>query len=298
MAGGMSSRLAETIWARQSVWSQAANRMKRGIGRARAVSLGLTIMAAVLTTLATQVASLSSAFGKILAIVAAVAVGLVPVARSRLAAASLSDWVRARSVSEGLKSEMYTYLAGAGAYRSVDPDHQLAIRTEQVFTDADDLIRHTTGLQPASRALPDIWDVETYLTVRLDPQLSWYNLRSGELRTKLARVRWALLALSVLGVVLASVAATLALTFAAAWVAVSTTVGAAVAAYAAGSRYEYQLVEYLRTAAQLERLRTLWSSGERDTAAGDAFVLDCEQVISIQNEAWMAKWTDDATAGQ
>ena len=73
--------------------------------------------------------------------------------------------------------------------------------------------------------------------------------------------------------------------------AVLTTISAAVTAYAAGSRYEYQLVECLRTAAQLDRLHAGWSSGGRDPGAGDALVTDCEQVISVQNEAWMAKWT-------
>ncbi|MGH3624671.1 MAG: hypothetical protein ACRDQ5_23265, partial [Sciscionella sp.] len=53
-----------------------------------------------------------------------------------------------------------------------------------------------------------------------------------------------------------------------------------------------------RTAAQLERLR----NGHRqpadpDTQArvDDAFVAACEQVISIQNEGWMAKLTTDPT---
>ncbi|HTZ29727.1 MAG TPA: DUF4231 domain-containing protein [Streptosporangiaceae bacterium] len=296
MAGGTSSELAGAIWDKQSVWSQAADRMKAGIERARAAALGLTIMAAVLTTLATQVASLSSAVGKALAIAAAVSVGLAPVARSRLAAVPLADWTRARSVSEGLKSEMYTYLAGAGEYRGDGRDQQLGARTQQVLTDADDLIRHTAGLGPVKRSLPHISDAGTYLTGRLDPQLDWYSMRAGTLRTKLAWVRYVLIALSALGVALAALAATLALTAAAAWVAVATTVGTAVAAYAAASRYEYQLVEYLRTAAQLERLRTGWTTGSHDTAAADAFVLGSEQVISVQNEAWMAKWADPAAA--
>ena len=79
-------------------------------------------------------------------------------------------------------------------------------------------------------------------------------------------------------------------------VAVAATISAAVTAYAAGSRYEYQLVEYLRTAAQLDRLRSGLAAGGHDAAAGDAFVRDCEQVVSAQNEAWMAKWTGDRVA--
>ena len=288
--------VAEAVWARQSVWSQAANRLKAGIGRARAAGLGLTIAAAILTTLATQVASLSSAAGKTLALAAAAAVGLAPVARTQLAPASVAEWTRARSVSEALKSELYTFLAGTGPYGGVDRDHQLDARTGQVLADAGDLLRHTAGVQPAVRALPAVRDVDSYLAVRLDPQLGWYTERAGALGAKLTRVRYAQLALSVAGVVLAAVAATLGVGAAAAWVAVVTTISAAVTAYAAASRYEFQLVEYLRTAAQLDRLRGGWVTGGHGPAAGDAFVADCEQVVSVQNEAWMAKWTGGGDA--
>jgi len=288
---------AEEVWARQSVWSQAVNRMRAGIGRACAVALGLTISAAVFSTLATQAASLSSVGGKALAVAAAVAVGLVPVARSQLVPVSVRDWTRARSVSEALKPELYTYLAGGGPYRGVDRDGQLRARTQQVLTDAADLLRYTTVLQSAVRPLPAVRDAQSYLAVWLMPQLDWYKTHAAGLQVKLARVRYVQFALTVLAVVLAAVAATLAVTAAAAWIAVATAVSVAVTAYAAGSRYEYQLVEYLRTAAHLERLGRAWAAGGHDAAADDAFVRDCEQVISVQNEAWMAKWTD-ATAAE
>jgi hypothetical protein len=254
------------------------------------------IAAAVLTTLATQVASLSLAAGKGLALAAAVAVGLAPVARTQLAPASVAEWTRARSVSEALKSELYTFLAGTDPYRGADRDRELDTRTRHVLTDADDLVRYIVGLESAARALPAVRDVDSYVAARVEPQLRWYTGRAGELGAKLARVRYAQLGLSVVGVVLAGVAATLAVSAAAAWVAVVTTISAAVTAYAAASRYEYQLVEYLRTAAQLERLRSGWVAGGHDAAAGDAFVAHCEQVVSVQNEAWMAKWIGGAAA--
>ena len=59
-------------------------------------------------------------------------------------------------------------------------------------------------------------------------------------------------------------------------------------------RYEYLLVEYLRTAAELERLRGRYrhSAGRGDSeSTEDAFVEACEHVISVQNEGWMAKLT-------
>jgi Protein of unknown function (DUF4231) len=90
------------LWKQQSVWSQTAHRMKASIGRARSAALALTVGGAVLATLATRLPATQATASSVLAITAAVAVGLVPVLR---------DWTRARSVSEALKSEIYWYLA-------------------------------------------------------------------------------------------------------------------------------------------------------------------------------------------
>jgi len=68
-----------------------------------------------------------------------------------------------------------------------------------------------------------------------------------------------------------------------------------VSSHVAASRWEYQLVEYLRTAAQLEELLESWLGAEdHDDAAADALVEHCEHVVSIQNDGWMAKWTAEA----
>jgi hypothetical protein len=71
------------------------------------------------------------------------------------------------------------------------------------------------------------------------------------------------------------------------WVPVLTTISAAVTAHAAAERYEFLVVEYLRTARELERLRRARShvGGLSD----EEFVRACEHVISLQNEGWMAK---------
>ena len=80
------------------------------------------------------------------------------------------------------------------------------------------------------------------------------------------------------------------------WVPVVTTVSGALAAHIAATRYEFLLVEYARTAAQLERLRdgrqTL-TDPDQAAYADDEFVAQCERVISDQNEAWMAKLSSD-----
>ena len=289
---GLSIAPAEQVWRRQSVWSQTANQRKATLGRARTISLGLTITAAVLATLGQQLAALSAAAGRVLALVAALAIGLVPLLRRRLGKQAVADWTRARSVAEAMKSEVYTYLAEVSPYRGPDRGQVLLNRTDPVIEDAGDLLAHTTGIEPVTRSLPAVHDVASYIMQRVSLQIDdYYRPRAQMLQQRLGRLRAAEAALSVLGVVLAATAATLEVQSAAAWVAVITTVTAALTAHAAASRYEYQLVEYLRTAAELERLRDLHTGVAQDGPADDAFVARCEQIISIQNEGWMAKWT-------
>jgi hypothetical protein len=286
---------AEVAWQRQSVWSQAANHLKDGLTGWRGVALGLTIAGAVLATLAVQIAELSSVAGKALALAGAVAVGLVPVVRGRFSSRVVQDWTRARSTSEALKSEVFMYLAGTGRYHDTDRDHQLEDQVEAIERDTGDLLLNTAGVQPVARALPAVGDVDSYVEQRVTGQIDgYYRPQAARQQRRLGWVRQAEFVLGGVGAVLAAVGATWELSSATVWVPVLTTVAAALTAHTAAARYEYLLVEYLRTAAELERLRSRYlSSAGRGGSESieDEFVEACEHVISVQNEGWMAKLT-------
>jgi hypothetical protein len=147
-----------------------------------------------------------------------------------------------------------------------------------------------------TREAPPVHDVESYVHGRLDTQITWYRGRSAGLARRLGWARQAELVLGVLGVLLGAAAAAWSVDAIAAWVAVVTTLTAALSAHVAASRWEYQLVEYLRTADELARLRAEWlSTAPLDEVAEDRLVERCEHVVSIQNDGWMAKWTADQT---
>jgi hypothetical protein len=93
------------------------------------------------------------------------------------------------------------------------------------------------------------------------------------------------------GAVLAAAAGTWEQDAVAVWVPVVTTVGAAVTAHAAAARYEYLLVEYLRTAEELERVRERRGSASKLT--DEELARKAEDVISVQNQGWMAKLTSE-----
>ncbi|MGW3636071.1 hypothetical protein ACWD7F_39305 [Streptomyces sp. NPDC005122] len=60
-------------------------------------------------------------------------------------------------------------------------------------------------------------------------------------------------------------------------------------------RYAHQHLQFTRTAHELERLLMRWEQqrGESSAHLAEEFVSDCEAVISVQNEAWMVRWTRD-----
>ena len=134
--------------------------------------------------------------------------------------------------------------------------------------------------------MPPVKDVDSYVEQRGTGQIDgYYRPQAARQQRRLARVRQAEFVLGGAGAVLAAVGATWQLSSATVWVPVLTTVTAALTAHAAAARYEYLLVEYLRTAAELERLRSRYHSAGHggSESTEDAFVEAREHVISVQN---------------
>jgi len=286
-----------SVWQQQRIWSQAANRLKMRTTRYRVAALALAVLGATLAALATQLslAGSSIAMSRVIAVGAAFAVAVVPAVRSGCDKGAISDWTRVRSVSEGLKSELFCYLAHVRPYRTPDRGVLLAGRVGQILSDGADLTRHLSKADSATLPLPDVTDVDSYLRVRLLKQIhDYYRPKAREMERRLDAVRATWVVLAVVAAVFGAVAVFPSHVHTVAWVAVVTTVSAAVAAHSAESRYQYQLIEYSRTAQQLENLLVDYHSTASRTAEWeDKFVSHCEHVISIQNEAWMVKWRSD-----
>lgn len=290
-----SSRAAAVrdVWDEQSVWSGAANSLKARIGRARSVALVLGATAAVLGTAAAQTMAWNHVLGSALAFASAMAAGAAPLVASRPGPAAVAQWTRMRSVSEAMKNEVFTFLAGVHPYRAADAEARLAARLERLREDASDLLAQTVGVRPVQRELPAVTDVGSYVEHRLLRQTQdYYRPRAEHMRRRLVLVRRLELCLGLAGVTFGALAGTLGWGPAAAWVAVTAMLAAALSAHAQASKYEYQQIEFVRTADQLHRLLVAWRrrASASDEVAEDAFVSDCEQVISVLNDAWMAKW--------
>jgi len=272
----------EAAWHEQRVWSVVADRLKADLQRKRNGALALAIAGAVLSTAGAAI-GLSTGPGKTLAFVSAACVGLAGLIRARVGTKAVQDWTRARSVSETIKSEVYLALAG---FRAADVDANV----HKVADEAADLGEHRAGINLKKRDLPAINDVESYLRERVDDQINgFYEKRAVQLKAKLKLFRGIEIGLAAVGVLLGAAAGAWEIDTVAVWVPVITTIGAAVAAHAAAERYSYLLVEYLRTAGELHRIRD--RRGSAAALTDEQLVRRAEETISIQNRAWMAKLT-------
>ena len=277
----------DLAWRQQSVWSQVGDRLKRGLQRRRWILLGLTIAGGILSAAAAGV-GLSTPLGKTFAFAAGACLGVAAIVQTTAGITAVRDWTRARSISEGLKSEVYAALAGFGS-----PDFDATVK--RIIDDGDDLLVHAAGIKPTARGLPRVSDTESYLTIRVRHQIDrYYEPRAAALGRIVRIYRGVELGLAVLGVLLAVGAGTWEIDWLATWVPVVTTISAAVVAHAAAERSSYQLVDYMRTRDELRRL--LDRAGETASFTDEQIVRHAESVISAQNEGWMAKLAGDDAA--
>ena len=278
------------VWIRQRAWSRAADRAKAEVGRYRVASLLLVVIASGLGAAAPIVGDFSDSAGRLCGLVAGISLGLIPLVRHRLDRPTYERWSRTRSISEALKAEVYTYLAGTGAYRGTEREQTLQTLTEEIAERADDLVPYLNRADGRARPTPAVTDVASYLTLRVESQIHGYYMRHGRRMANRARlVRRAQAGLAIAAVVL-GVVASAGQTAVAPWIGVIGTVSGAVIAHSAAARYSFLELEYYRTAEQLTRLiKRYQRSVDPGPEMEDWFVSECERVISFQNEAWMAE---------
>jgi SMODS and SLOG-associating 2TM effector domain 1/Protein of unknown function (DUF4231) len=286
------SVVARYAYNRQSIWSQTANHLKAGPTRQRIGRLCLTVAAAAIALAGSQVKPASIVASTLLAVIAAALLAAVAYTRWRATPRQARQWTQARSVAEALKTEVFLFLCAGGGYQSGDRAARLRTRVRGLEDDAAEIAHHTLGVTARDRDLPPVTDIESYLDVRVrKTQLAEYYVpKAVAMRKRLQQLKAVEVVLSLVAASLA--ATTIASASVAAWAAVATTAGGAMAAYIAAERYEFNWVEYSRTAVQLQRLLGLHESGDPTVPAGPDLAAACEDVICAENEAWMAKWSE------
>lgn len=260
------------------------------------IRLGLTVAAAALALAGSQLKAVSLSASTVLAVAAALALATVGLLRGRQNVEQLRRWTRARSVSEAIKTEVFLFLSQSDTYHEPDRERRLEAEVQRLEHEAGDLQRYTQGVQAKERPLPAVHDVNSYLEVRVrQSQLDgYYEPNAYLLRQRLRALKATEVTLALISAALAAMAAIS--PGVGAWAAVATTAGGAVAAYVAVGRYEFLWIEYSRTASELRRLLDRRAAADGRPLSDSELVGECEQVISVQNQAWMAKWGEESTA--
>lgn len=281
---------AEWAWQRQSVWSQTADRLKAGPSRIRSARLVLTVAAAALVLIGSQVKPVSTLASVVFSVLAALVLAVVGLLRGRTNAEQARRWTRARSVSEALKTEVFLYLCQTGRYSGQAREQLLETEVQRLESDAGDLQRYTTGIEPRPRPLPPVHDVDSYLDerVRRSQLEGYYEPKTHQLHQRLRVLKVLEITLALAAAVISALA--IVSPSVSAWAAVVTTASGAVAAYIAAERYEFLWIEYSRTATELRRLLDRRTGPDGRRLSDEELAAACEDVISVQNQAWMAKW--------
>lgn len=283
----------DEVWGEQSVWSQAADRMKDGIERARLAALAVVVLVAVLGTTAAAVSDAAPTLGRVLAALAAAGSAVLPLLRPLWSGKRLRDWTRARSMSEAVKADVYLWLARTGPFVEDASAAALDRRINKLRLDVADLQSACEGIEPVARALPPVRDLASFFKVRVGGQYDgYYRPRVKMIDKRLKRFRFVGFVLGAVGAALGAAAAVFGASFAS-WIAVVATAGTAVAAHVAATRYEFQRIEFARTA---EELRQIKEGADRDGVPErelHRLARRAERVISIENQGWMAKLAED-----
>ncbi|MBV9171489.1 MAG: DUF4231 domain-containing protein [Chloroflexi bacterium] len=250
-----------------------------------------------------------------LAIVGAVALAFVPyTAMYRTSREQVRNWVRARSVSEGLKEDIYRFLAGGPPYGADRDMRQFVDRRDAILNAAGDLEKYDAEVtaeqssQAEKRPTAPL-NADEYVDKRVNQQITGYYEKQSRRNARRAGLfRQCVFSVGLLAAIFGVISSGTAGGFRwdvpqwipqlGPWVAVLTTISAAVTAHMAAARYDELSVNYAATARQLTRLRDRFDSDPQraDQAVIEKFVDEVESAISSENETWRAAWTDEKTA--
>ena len=287
------------VWGKYREYALTSRKRKAELTSWRYRVLLFGVTGAILGTLCQE--SLRLGFNKIpelslvpvaLGVSSAIVIGLATYfGREILNPYQEQSWIRSRSMAEALKTEIYLFLSNTSPYDTGNKSETLLKKSDELLKNVEDLPTVPISEKDRQEKLPtkDL-TVDDYIRERVDDQVNnFYRQRSNELKQKMESDKTIGLVLGILAIILGALGAT---GWTAGWIAVISTITASVAAYAYAGRYQYLIISYQATGDKLERLRALWKAKGKTDADKDErnkFIIECEEVISIENSAWMAE---------
>ena len=286
----------EHFWGQYRVWAETARKHQKSLSAWRLRVLLLGMAAAVLGALSDPRALpwpegwptlgvSRSAFG----VAGGVLLGLAAfLPRELLGPEREGRWLRSRAAAEAFKREGYLLAAGAPPYDGPVTRAQLE-RARGILAGVGDLQEEPVAEEKRLKGMPPCpLSADEYVEQRLDDQMKYYRRRAGEHGAVVGRVR----ALTVVLGVAAFALGALGGGASGVWLIVVTTATASLASYLYANRLQFLISSYTAAARNLESLRVGWQTfGDgADDDERDRFILDCEAVLSAENQSWIAEW--------
>jgi hypothetical protein len=287
----------EHFWGQYRIWAETARTQQKSLNAWRLRVLLLGVAAAVLGAVSDPRALpwpegwptwgvARSAFG----VAGGILLGIVAfLTRELLGPEREGHWLRARAAAEAFKREGYLVAAGAPPY-DVPLTRALLERSRGILAGVGDLQEESVAEEQRLKGMPPCpLSADVYVAERLDDQSKYYRRRAGEHRVVVGRVRSLTVVLGVAAFVLGALGGG----GAGVWLIVITTATASLASYLYANRLQYLIGSYTAAARNLDALRVGWQTfgADADAAERNRFILDCEAVLSAENQSWIAEWS-------
>jgi hypothetical protein len=286
----VSEQVLLSLWRQQASWARVAVRLRARRAWWRTVVLVLIFGGAGLQTLAVALEDTARRCVGACGVIALLAVAVL--SRKYLRPDEARKWQRSRCVSEGIKSEIYAYRAGAAPYVGEHALEQLRTKVGNIVDWARDMAGEV-DVGPMPQPLPPPLDADLYLQRRVGRQIErYYEYATNSARFALL-FHWIQIGLVVITAAVGAAATLLSSreSVLGSWIAVLTTMVGGVAAYAAGSRYELRATTALAAVHELQDLVDDWHESGKSAPSPEwsDFVRACEEVISADSRSWMVK---------
>jgi hypothetical protein len=277
---------------RQAIWSATANSLKSNIDLARKTSFCLSVVGALVASIASMQAA-DGVVRTILISVGAVALAITGIIGSQiLTSDGIRRQIRARAASEALKRETYLYAAAAGDYS--DPatrNDKLKAAVETIEGQLTDLALVQQQAQRAGSSPRSDLSFAKYLEERVEGQIAFYDERSkkySKASRRLHAVEFTLAFGAAILTALAGVIGKGAFDIAAV-VGVLTTCAAAVLAHLQASHYDDLIVSYSAAASKLGNLK---ATTDEMTTPVAALAKAAEEILAAETNSWQAMWSN------
>ncbi|MDR5752847.1 MULTISPECIES: DUF4231 domain-containing protein [unclassified Caballeronia] len=287
----------DLMWSKYRGWSARARTIRSDLDRWRLRTLALTVIGAVLATLASQLPGRLpnlQVVAQFLSAASAVAMALAAWAASSMLDSKVEkDWIRARALAERAKSEAYRYATRVPPYDGADASQKLFDKVKELMAEGEDLPAIEPEGADASKGRPGSpLSVQDYIAIRLEEQINWFAPKATMNERNAARCTRAVQVLSAIAAGLGALGAVFAGAGIEVWVATLSTITTAIGTYALAERYQRLAATYRLAADRLKLRLTEWqilTQGQPANAAADhALILDSEGLMNGENDAWVA----------